>query len=274
MLGHKLWEHLSLRYQDTYATIRMKKEDYRLMTTPGINRIIEGIDVTDIQLLAGVLKAIRPEFIVNCIGVTKRREDSHDPIPSIILNALFPHRLVQLAAQIGAKVIHFSTDCVFDGKAGHYSDEDPADATDLYGRTKALGEISGRCVLTLRSSFIGRELHEGTELLDWFLSQKGVVKGFKNAIYSGLTTIELSRVVEKILNDYPDAEGLYNVSSEPISKFDLLKLIGRKMHPGVEVLPDESFHCDRSLDSTRFRNRFDYMPPTWESMVDELKNER
>ncbi|MEI8173766.1 MAG: SDR family oxidoreductase [Deltaproteobacteria bacterium] len=270
MLGHTLWERLSQRFSDTYTTIRKGKDDYgddRLFES---DRVIDHIDVMDFPMLESALMVIKPDFILNCIGITKRREDPQNPIPSITLNAVLPHKLAKFAVAVNAKLIHFSTDCVFDGRTGRYSDDTPTNATDLYGRTKALGEVTGNNVLTLRSSFIGKELHEGTELLEWFLSQKNVVRGFKNAIYTGLTTLELCRVIEKLLLDCPDASGLYNVSSEPINKFDLLRLIGEKMHRGVEVIPDESFHCDRSLDSERFRRDFGYTPPSWTKMVEEL----
>jgi dTDP-4-dehydrorhamnose reductase len=270
MLGHTLSEHLSSRFPDTYVTIRKGRREYGKGILLESDKVIEHIDVMDFRMLEGALRAIRPDVILNCIGITKRREEPQNPIPSIILNAMLPHKLVKLAADVNAKLIHFSTDCVFDGRTGRYTDDAPTNATDLYGRTKALGEVAGNSVLTLRSSFIGTELREGTELLEWFLSQKNAVRGFKNAIYSGLTTLELCRVIEKLLLDYPDAFGLYNVSSEPINKFDLLRLIGEKMHRSVEIIPDESFHCDRSLDSERFRRDFGYTPPTWTKMVEEL----
>lgn len=270
MLGHTLWGRLAQCFPDTYTTIRKGIEDYRDTGLLRSDRVIDHIDVMDLRMLEGALRVIKPDVILNCIGITKRREELQNPIPSIIVNAMFPHKLAKLAADVNAKVIHFSTDCVFDGKTGCYSDDDPANATDLYGRTKALGEVTGNNVLTLRSSFIGKELQEGTELLEWFLSQTDVVRGFKNAIYTGLTTLELCRVVEKLLVDYPDATGLYNVSSEPISKFNLLQLIGETMHRNVKVMPDESFYCDRSLNSERFRRDFDYTPPAWKDMVEEL----
>lgn len=273
MLGHTLWERLPRRFPDTYTTIRKGISDYgddRLFES---DRVIDHMDVMDLRMLEGALMVIKPDVILNCIGITKRREDPQNPIPSIILNAMLPHKLAKLAADLKAKLIHFSTDCVFDGKTGHYSDDTPPNATDLYGRTKALGEVTDNNALTLRSSFIGKELQEGTELLEWFLSQTDVVRGFKNAIYTGLTTLELCRVIEKLLLNYPDASGLYNVSSEPINKFDLLRLIGEKMHRCVEIIPDESFHCDRSLDSARFRRDFGYTPPPWTKMVEELSQE-
>jgi dTDP-4-dehydrorhamnose reductase len=273
MLGHTLWGRLSQRFPDTYTTIRKGIGDYGYDLLFESDRVVDHIDVMDLRMLEGALRVIRPDVILNCIGITKRREDPQNPIPSIVLNAILPHKLAKLAADVNTKLIHFSTDCVFDGKTGHYSDDAPTNATDLYGRTKALGEVTGNNVLTLRSSFIGKEIRDGTELLEWFLSQKNAVRGFKNAIYTGVTTLELCRVIEKLLLDYPDASGLYNVSSEPINKFDLLRLIGEKMHRSVEIIPDESFHCDRSLDSERFRRDFGYTPPTWTKMVEELSQE-
>jgi len=273
MLGHTLRERLSRHFPDICTTIRKGIEDYGDDRLFGSDRVIDHIDVMDFRMLQGALRVIKPDVILNCIGITKRREEPQNPIPSIILNAMLPHKLAKLAVDLKARLIHFSTDCVFDGKTGHYSDDAPTNATDLYGRTKALGEVTGHKVLTLRSSFIGKEIREGTELLEWFLSQTKAVRGFKNAIYTGLTTLELCRVIEKLLLDYPEASGLYNVSSEPINKFDLLRLIGEKMRRSVEIIPDESFHCDRSLDSDRFRRDFGYTPPTWTEMVEELSQE-
>ncbi len=187
------------------------------------------------------------------------------------LNAILPYELAEWGAAHGARLISFSTDCVFDGKLGKYTEESPTSASDVYGKTKAHGEIDGMDnVLTLRSSFIGRELNYRSELLEWFLAQTGIVKGFRNAIYSGFTTIELCRIVEKILLDQPGTSGLYNISSEPINKYDLLVLIKKKMNLAVEVIPDETFCCDRSLDSSKFRREFNYSPPSWQVMIEEL----
>jgi dTDP-4-dehydrorhamnose reductase len=270
MLGHQLWKYLATCFPDTFVTIRNCRDDYGNSNLYQSESVIENIDVSDLNVVTGVLKAIQPNIILNCIALTPRREVPDNPISSIFLNALLPHHLAKVAGDIGARVIHFSTDCVFDGTTGHYKDNSLTNATDLYGRTKALGEITAGHVLTLRSSFIGRELRDGTELLEWFLAQQCEVKGFKNAIYTGFTTLEISRVIEHLLRRYPDAAGLYNVSSDPISKYDLLKLIAEKMRPSMKVLPEEQFRCDRSLDSTRFRKEFDYTPPNWETMVEEL----
>lgn len=270
MLGHTLWEGFSGRFPDTYTTIRKNRNRYEAGGLFNSSNVIDSVDVSDFSELTGVMKYVRPDFILNCIGITKRREESDEAIHAIKLNALLPHKLVEWGKKNSAKVINFSTDCVFDGKHGSYTEESPTNATDLYGKTKALGEIKGKNALTLRSSFIGAELGAGTELLEWFLSQTGTVQGFKNAIYTGFTTLELSRIVENILVHYPRANGIYNISSEPISKFDLLMLIKEKMSLDVDVIPDTTFRCDRSLDSRMFRKEFNYTPPTWETMIDEL----
>ena len=274
MLGHTLWQYFSSRFPDTYTTIRQSRtayEKYELFTS---DKVIDSVDVFDFQMLTGIMKCIKPDFILNCIGITKRRKEAHMVIHALTLNALLPHKLLEWGQNNSAKVVNFSTDCVFDGGQGNYTEESPPNATDLYGKTKALGEIQGENALTLRSSFIGTELHAGTELLEWVLSQTGVVKGFKNAIYSGLTTLELSRIIENIMVNHPGVTGIYNISSDPISKFDLLMLIKGKMHLDVEIVPDETVRCNRSLDSTKFRKGFSYTPPTWEVMVDELAKNR
>ena len=270
MLGHKLWEYFSGRFPDTYTTIRQSRNSCETGGLFNSGRVIDSVDASDFLELTGVMKCVKPDFILNCIGVTKRREEASEAINAIILNALLPHKLVEWGKNNSAKVINFSTDCVFDGEHGSYTEESPTNAADLYGKTKALGEIQGNNALTLRSSFIGAELGVGTELLEWFLSQAGTVQGFKNAIYSGFTTLELSRIIENIVVHHPGANGIYNISSDPISKFDLLMLIKDKMHLNVDVIPDETFRCNRSLDSTKFRKEFNYTPPTWEAMIDEL----
>ncbi len=273
MLGHKLWQHFSARFPDTFTTIRKNRAFYDACTLFKSDRVIDAVDVNDFPGLTGIMDRIRPNIILNCVGITKRRDEAESAIPAITLNALFPHRLVEWGNKNSAKVVNFSTDCVFDGAQGDYTEESPTNAIDLYGKTKALGEIKGANALTLRSSFIGTELYARTELFEWFLSQTGTVKGFKNAIYSGLTTRELSRVIEKILVHHPDANGLYNISSDPISKLDLLTLIKEKMNMKVEIVPDEAIRCNRSLDSTKFCNEFVYTPPTWEAMVEELSKD-
>lgn len=270
MLGHQLWRHFSSTSINTFGVIRKARSAYRHDSLFSSDRVIDHIDARDFQNLCGVIEEVDPDIVLNCIGITKRREKEDIPADSIRLNALLPHELAAWGLKQGLKIINFSTDCVFDGQKGLYSESNPTSAQDLYGRTKALGEITGENALTIRSSFIGPELHDGTELFEWFIAQRGNVKGFTNAIYSGLTTLELARVVEKIVIEHPTCTGLYHISSDPISKHDLLRKILKHMDLPIELIPDGKFKCDRSLDSHRFRENYNYTPPSWEGMVSEL----
>lgn len=273
MLGHNLWRYFSFRFPHTYTTIRKNSKSLENTKLFKSDNVIHSVDVFDFSSLTGVMKCLKPDVILNCIGITKRRDEANLAVDTITINSLFPHKLVEWGKAHSALVVNFSTDCVFDGKRGNYSENDTPNATDLYGKTKALGEIYGENALTIRSSFIGMELEKGSELFEWFLSQKGSVKGFTNAIYSGLTVNELCRVVENILVNYPKTTGLYNVSSNPINKYDLLSLIKHKMNLPIEIVPFENNFCDRSIDSTKFRTEFKYSPPTWDAMIEELSRE-
>lgn len=270
MLGHQLlttWQD----GHDIRCTLRQDLAAYEAFGLFTAENSYVGIDVRSLARLTEVLADFRPEAVVNCIGIVKQRPTAKESIPNLEVNALLPHQLSVLCRCIGARLIHLSTDCVFSGKQGKYRENDPSDAEDLYGKTKFLGEVHDENSLTLRTSIIGRELTRKKSLLEWFLSQTGPVKGFKNAIYTGFTTMEMSRIIEKLLLEHPAACGVYQVSSDPINKYDLLLLFREKLGHEIEILPDESFRCDRSLDSGRFRREFNYFPPSWDKMVDELR---
>ena len=270
MLGHRLMKHFSSTGHEVRVTLKQGLSAYREFGLFRAENAYAETDVRSSDLVAEVFAQWRPEAVVNAVGIVKQRPTAKELIPSIEINALFPHKLAELCKASGARMIHVSTDCVFSGRKGHYQEDDPSDAEDLYGKTKYLGEVHDSHCLTLRTSMIGRELSRKQGLLEWLLSQRGSVQGYKNALFSGFTTLELSRIIDKILAEYPEKGGLYHVSSEPISKFDLLTLIKSKMALRVEIIPVEEPRLDRSLDSTRFRSEFNYTPPTWEEMIDEL----
>lgn len=269
MLGHQLLKAWQTRH-DVRCTLRQDLSAYAAFELFTAENSYAGIDVRSLARLTEVVADFRPEAVVNCVGIVKQRPIAKESIPSLEINALLPHRLAVLCKGIGARLVHLSTDCVFNGKKGNYQENDPSDAEDLYGKSKYLGEVQDENCLTLRTSIIGRELTRKKSLLEWFLAQTVPVKGFKNAIYNGFTTLEMSRIIETMLLKHPTASGVYQVSSEPINKYDLLLLFREKLGHAIEILPDESFCCDRSLDSNRFRREFNYAPPTWESMVEEL----
>lgn len=269
MLGHQLFKHLKSSH-DVRVTLRQDLDVYKKFILFSTENTYPGIDVRSPGILSEVLADFHPEAVVNAIGIVKQLPEASESIPSIEINALFPHRLALLCKDISARMIHLSTDCVFSGKKGNYRESDTSDADDLYGRTKFLGEVIDSHGLTLRTSMIGLELSRKKNLLEWFLAQKKTVHGYKKFVFSGFTTLELSRVIENMILNYPEAHGVYHVSSEPISKFDLLSLIKEGLKLPIEIIPDESFACDRSLDSSKFRQKFNYNPPNWEEMIDEL----
>lgn len=272
MLGHRLLACMT-PWHDVRVTLRQDLaayEQFRLFTP---ENSFSGVDARVPDCLSAILADFHPQIIVNAVGIVKQRPDAHEHVVNLEINSLLPHRLALICRAIGSRLIHISTDCVFSGKRGKYREDDLPDAQDLYGRSKLLGEVSEPPALTLRTSMIGRELWRKTSLLEWFLAQRGPVKGFCNAIFSGLTTTELARLIEMLIVKFPEASGLYHVSSEPISKYDLLRLIRDKLAVSTEIRPDRDFHCDLSLDSTRFRKTFNYSPPSWSIMVDEVAEE-
>jgi dTDP-4-dehydrorhamnose reductase len=270
MLGHQLLLGLS-RSHDVRVTLRRPMPEYEPLGLFTDDNASFGVDVRSPRSLADVLARFRPEVICNAAGIVKQRAASADAVTSIEVNALFPHHLAAMAAEVGARVLQISTDCVFSGRGGVYTEDDLADPIDLYGRTKLLGELDGERCVTLRTSIIGLELHGRQGLVEWALAQRGPILGFRGAIYSGLTTAELTRVCDALITQHPDLHGVWHVASEPISKYDLLvALFARLGRTDVEVRPDDSFRCDRTLLANRFNRATRYQPPNWDKMLDEL----
>lgn len=230
-------------------------------------RYLCNLDAENYDALIAAVDELRPNTIINCIGLIKQRAEAEDVLATLPINSLLPHRLARLASCVDARVIHFSTDCVFSGKAGNYRECDFADATDLYGKSKYLGELQYSNCFTVRTSIIGHELKTQRSLIGWFLSQTGRVKGFANAIFSGLPTVELSRVVRDFILPREDLSGLWHVSADPINKFDLLTLVADIYGKDIEIQSDDTLVIDRSLDSSRFREATGYRPPDWPQLI-------
>jgi dTDP-4-dehydrorhamnose reductase len=229
--------------------------------------VIAGIDVQDVDSVTRLLTNVRPDLVVNCVGVVKQLAEADDPLVTIPINSILPHRLVRLCALAGARLVHLSTDCVFSGKKGMYSESDQPDCYDLYGRSKLLGEVDYPNAITLRTSIIGHELGGTQGLLNWFLSQQRQVNGYTKAIFSGLPTVEIARIVRDYVLPNPHLRGVYQVSAAPIAKFDLLRLVAEVYRKAIEIVPDEHLVIDRSLNSERFRLATGYAPPTWRELV-------
>lgn len=226
-----------------------------------------GVDVESDDGLARLLSDCDPDIIVNCVGLVKQLADANQVLEAVPINTMLPHRLAQLCRAMGTRLVHVSTDCVFSGIRGGYRETDLPDARDLYGVTKWLGEVAEPHCITLRTSIIGHELRTRHGLLEWFLSQNGSVKGFRQAIFSGVPTVELARIVRDHIIPRPDLGGLYHVSAEPIAKYDLLRLFAAEYGRATEILPDDALVIDRSLNSDRFRAETGYQPPSWPELV-------
>lgn len=277
MLGHKVFQILSTRYQGTKCTVFGSLEDpfYRAIPLFTAKNTIEKVNAMDLLALRQLLEKENPDFIINCIGIVKQRDEGKAAIPSITINALLPHQLADWAAAWGGRLIHFSTDCVFSGKKGNYTEDDTSDAEDLYGKSKYLGEIASQNVFTLRTSIIGRELSHFQSLLEWFLAQKGkTVKGFKRVIYSGVTTNYIAELVGKIISEHPGLSGLYQITAPAITKHDLLARIRDAYKLDVEIVPDDREISDRSMNGERFRKMTGYGEPSWDELIARLVNDK
>ncbi|WP_137821637.1 SDR family oxidoreductase [Pseudomonas sp. D(2018)] len=238
-------------------------------------RLLTGVDVLDQDGLVSVLERTRPDVVINCIGLIKQLADAKDPLSALPINAMLPHRLAKLCGLAGARLIHVSTDCVFSGRKGMYTEADLSDAEDLYGKSKFIGELHEvPHAITLRTSIIGHELGTNFSLIDWFLSQTGPVKGYRKAIFSGLPTVELARVMKDYVIPTPELHGLYHVSVEPIDKLSLLRLVAEVYGHKIQITPDEQVCIDRSLDSSRFRQATGYLPPAWPELVKMMRDQR
>jgi dTDP-4-dehydrorhamnose reductase len=270
MLGHQLFRHFKERH-DVRVTLRLDREAYAAYGLFEKGTAYYGIDVKQTEALLQAIEDFRPEAVVNAVGIVKQRSEAKEIIPSLEINSLLPHRLALLCRTVGARLVHLSTDCVFSGRKGNYSETDFSDANDLYGRTKFLGEVSESHCLTLRTSMIGPELSRSTGLLEWFLAQRGqTVKGFTKAIFSGFPTSELARIVERVLVEVPTVHGVYHVAAQPISKYDLLTLIRDRLRLPITIERDSTFECDRSLDASRFHRDTGYSPPPWDVMINDM----
>ncbi len=276
MLGHKLFQHLRTKYAETCCTIRgsIDQPAIRSISLFHAGGVIEHCDAADFHKLENLLVENKPNFVINCIGIVKQRAQASQAVPAIAVNALLPHQLADVCGRWGGKLIHFSTDCVFSGKRGSYREDDLPDAEDLYGRTKALGEIADGTALTLRTSIIGRELTHSESLLEWFLRQEhGQISGFTRAMYSGVTTNYMARVVANLIETSSNPSGLYQVASAAISKFDLLCLLREAYGLDVAIHPDSKFVCDRSMKGDKFEKAIGQSCPPWPELVSELAND-
>lgn len=272
MFGHAAFRVLSEdRALQVWGTVRAEGARAHFSEAER-NRLVTGVDANDFPTMVRAFSIARPDVVVNAVGVVKQLSSAEDPLVAIPLNAVFPHLLSSLCSAASARLIHVSTDCVFSGRRGMYSEADLPDATDLYGRTKAMGELTqGRHAVTLRTSGIGRELGTRRGLVEWFLGSTGEVKGYSKAMYSGLPWVEVSRVVRDVVIPKSDLNGLYQLVSAPISKLELLRLIGaRAGKTDITILPDDAVAIDRTMDGSRFAAATGYVAAPWPDLISQM----
>lgn len=270
MLGHKLIQVLG-ESSEVWGTLRGDYDQIERFGFLDSSRCLTGIDVSDEAAIRNAVVKIKPDVVINAVGVVKQLETSKDVVKTLTVNSIFPHRLSGLSEELGFRLVCVSTDCVFDGVKGNYNENDVPNATDLYGKSKNLGEVVTGNAITLRTSIIGRELGHGHSLVEWFLSNEGKsVKGFAGAIYSGFPTIVLADIIKTLIVDFPQLRGLYHVSSEPINKYDLLQIVKKKFAANIEIERDDAFTIDRSLDSTKFRSETGFRPENWDQMIEKM----
>jgi len=285
MLGHVLFRELSLLPgHQVWGTLRGEaaRHHFPAAAQPWL---LSGVDVLDQDALVQALARIRPQVLINCVGLIKHHRAAADPLRALPLNALLPHRLARLCEACGARLIHISSDCVFAGNRGDYHEDDPPDALDLYGRSKALGEPGAAPhVLTLRTSIIGHELETRHALVEWFLSRRqgeadnrgepATVDGYARAVFSGLPTVELATVIGRHVLPVPALHGVYHVAAQAIDKYSLLRLIAQVYGCNINVRRDDRVMPDRSLDGARFNAASGYEAPSWPQLIRRMQSAR
>jgi dTDP-4-dehydrorhamnose reductase len=272
MLGHVVAERFAAQF-DVHTGVRDPDRAQRL----GLAGEPHPVDALQPATITELVDRLRPDVVVNAIGLVKQLEEASRPVPAITVNALLPHLLAAACAASGARLLHVSTDCVFSGRLpapAAYGEDAQPDATDLYGRSKLLGEVAQAPGLTLRTSIIGRELERASGLMEWFAAQDGgAVGGYTNAIFSGLTTKALARVMETVALEHAGLVGLYHVAAEPISKYDLLVRLREALGLRCTISPTDEPHINRALDASRFRSATGIEIPSWDAMIAEYDKE-
>jgi dTDP-4-dehydrorhamnose reductase len=278
MLGHKLCQYMPTKGHEVVGALRKDPENLRRFPEVFSKcRLVGGVDALNDESLTHIVTDVKPNFVINCVGIVKQLPEADNAYLSVAINSYLPHRLARLCETHGARLVHISTDCVFDGARGDYSETDFSDARDLYGKSKFLGETTPAeaSAVTLRTSFIGRELHRPTHgLVEWFLAQGNKkVKGFARAIYTGFTSLELAKVIVRVVEMKQPLRGVYQAASAPINKFDLLQLLREVYEVKIEIARTEEFQCNRSMRGNLFCEATGYAPPSWKQMVQEMRDD-
>ena len=268
MIGHKIAHSL-----EDFELILASRKSISSKSIGIINgkMVLHNLITDSLDLL---LDNTTPDIIINCAGITTRRGVEDNIVNTELLNSELPHKLDSWASLNSKKLIHFSTDCVFSGNRGNYQDDDFADADDIYGKSKALGEVNSPNTLTIRCSMIGRELYNFTELFEWLKKNKNKkIEGYSKVFYSGITTVRMGKILNQILNKNLNLSGVYNISSTPISKFDLLVKLSNAFNLNVDIKQNKNNKSNKVLISEKFTEITGIYPPNWDDLISEFKED-
>lgn len=273
MLGYSLFQNLrDYPGLEVFGTVRSLASKDQFFAGCQ-DSLIQGVDVSHFDALQQAVVLVKPDVIINCVGLIKQYNISAQHVDAIVINSLLPHQLAQICNAQGCKLIHFSTDCVFDGKTGGYLEDDTPSAVDLYGRSKALGEVDYNPHLTLRTSIIGHELASSVSLVEWFLSQQDRVKGYSRAVFSGLPTCVIARLLAESILPNHALTGMYHLSVDPVDKYRLLTLITETYGKAIEMDEFTEFEIDRSLNSDWLRKDAKLTIPEWPALIVEMHSD-
>ena len=275
MLGHMLARVFSPHHRVIGTTSSQYKAESPLAKLLDRDSWIGGIDVRSLNRVDELVREIQPDVVINCVGVIKQKMESSNITDAITINSLFPHHLANLCQSQNSRLIHFSTDCVFEGTPGMKMVSDTPNATDLYGTTKRLGEVDYGDSITIRSSIVGAQIVGTESLFQWAISQKGKkIKGFTGALYSGLTTMAMSKVILEIVDNFPQLSGIQQIASEAITKHDLLRRLNAALGLNLDICADNTIIYDRTLDGSEFVEQTGVRIPTWDEMIIEFAGDQ
>lgn len=275
MLGHMLIRVLSSRHQVVGTTSSIYDKESPLARILSQDNWVDQVDVRNLFTVEEAIRATNPDVVINCVGVIKQKMESRNIMDAILINSLIPHQLANICNQIHSRLIHFSTDCVFDGSPGIKKVNDLPNATDLYGTTKRLGEVDYAPALTLRTGFVGRQLSGFEGLFEWVRSQRGkTINGYQNAIYSGFTAMALARIIQQIIEEHDQLSGLHQVAGNHINKFDLITKLNEYLDLDLTIIKNTDFMCDRSMDGTEFTKLTNIPIPSWDDMLAEFATDQ
>jgi dTDP-4-dehydrorhamnose reductase len=270
MLGNAIFRYFSnLNDFEVFGSVRSNNA-LKYFPEHLRDKIISNVNVENQDSLVKLFNIVNPNIVINCIGIVKQLSASEDPLEVVPINTLLPHRVARLCSVANARFIHMSTDCVFSGMSGNYVEEDTPDARDFYGISKFMGEVDYNNAITLRTSIIGHELDGSRSLINWFLSQENTIQGYTKAIFSGLPTVEIAKIIHEYVIPHPELHGLYHVSANPINKYDLLQIVNKIYNKNILITPNESLSIDRSLDSSKFRLATGFQPKSWPDLIQAM----